>query len=88
MSYDYTIQRLEVITDEAQKSWLPFRDRVLKLVKEAGAVRMHEITKFAPCVNSWTQLAYVDRMVEVGDLREIHYGEVAGQHRIFVAVRA
>ena len=34
--------------------------------------------------DSWTMLACLDRMVELGEIREIRQGHVVGQCRIFV----
>jgi hypothetical protein len=38
--------------------------------------------------DSWQRIACVDRLVELGEIREItNPNEVAGQHRIFVDTR-
>jgi hypothetical protein len=34
--------------------------------------------------DSWTMLACVDRLVELGEIREIVQADVPGQYRVFV----
>jgi hypothetical protein len=91
MSYAYTTQRANLFTDPGQKLYVGMRDHVLALVNKAGAVRSGEAMTLPPGVgaaDSWDMLAVLDRMVELGDLREIQQsGYVAGQHRIFVSAK-
>ena len=80
--YSYETEKKEIFTEDGQVMFLKIRDHVNTLLKQAGAVRMQEaISKTTG--SSWTMLACVDRMVELGELREITGSGVAGQHRIF-----
>lgn len=83
--YVYEQQKAFVLTDEGQRTFLKIRDHVHKLLEEAGAVRMQEAMKGTG--DSWDLMACVDRLVELGELREVTTGKVAGQHRIFVKGR-
>lgn len=84
MPYDYRTQRAELFTERGQIMFLEIRDRVKRLLSQSGAVRMEEAIKGTSGV-SWDMLACVDRMVELGELREITAGiQVAGQQRVFV----
>lgn len=82
MSYDYRKEREWLFTDHGQRMFLEIRDRVNRLLKEAGAVRMQEAVS-GVSGDSWRQLACVDRMVELGELKEVPQEHCAGQHRIF-----
>lgn len=85
--YKYEEERGELFTDEGQKLFLKIRDKTKALLKESGAVRMQEIIAgFSG--SSWTMLACVDRMVEIGEIQEIpNIYNAAGQFRIFVSTK-
>lgn len=82
--YCYQTEREKLFTEEGQNILLKIRDNVKRLIEEAGAVRFIEGTNGC-CGDSWTMLACFDRMVEIGDIREITGSNVAGQHRVFVS---
>lgn len=85
MAYSYTVERERVLSDEGQKMLLTMWDTAQRLLREAGAVRMDALMRDLSG-DSWMMLACADRLVELKRLREIHYGDCVGQHRIFVAV--
>lgn len=82
--YDYQTERPRVFTEEGQVMFLKIRDRAQSLLKTAGAARLGEIIN--GCTgDSWQMLACVDRLVELGELRELTQGmDVARQDRVFV----
>jgi len=86
-SYEYSKNKQRLFSDEGQRMFLKVRDFVQDALKRAGAIRMQEAIGAAGGGDSWTMLACVDRMVELGELREITTGNVAGQHRVFVSAR-
>jgi hypothetical protein len=77
--YRYADHKHVTFTDEGQRTLLRTRDLARRLLKASGVVAM---TKLMPSGDSWTAMAYVDRLVELGDLREI---AVAAGERIFAA---
>jgi hypothetical protein len=82
--YDYSKEKAAIFTEDGQVTFLKIRDRVRYLLKEAGAVRMQEAISGASG-DSWLQLACVDRLVELKELRELTQpGTCAGQYRVFV----
>jgi hypothetical protein len=81
--YSYQTEKPALFTEGGQRDFLKTRDHVHALLKKAGAFRMQEAMICSVC--SWTQLAMIDRLVELGEIREITGGNVAGQHRVFVA---
>lgn len=83
--YDYQIEKPRLFTDEGQRSFLKTRDHVKAMLKLAGAIRMDEATKKSSAGDSWGALAEVDRLVELGEIREVERAGVAGQDRIFVS---
>lgn len=81
--YSYEAERLQLFTDQGQRMLLGIRDRANKLLTDAGAATMGRIIAEASG-DSWQMLACVDRMVELGELREVEQGYVMAQDRIFV----
>lgn len=84
--YRYEDIKPLLFNDEGQRMFLRVRDGVHNRLAMAGAVRMQEAISSAGSGDSWTMLACVDRMVELGEIREIPQSGVPGQHRVFVAV--
>jgi len=83
--YHYGDLKPQLFTDERQRLLLKVRDQVHNLLKAAGAVRMQEATR-GVSGNSWTNMACVDRLVELGELVEISQAHaVPGQYRVFVS---
>lgn len=83
MSYDYKTIKPNLFTEEGQVLFLKIRDNTNRLLKQAGAVRLQEAA-MNNSGSSWDMLACMDRLVELGELREIPTDGVA-QHRIFVS---
>ena len=82
--YSYSQERHVLFTDDGQKMFLAIRDRVHRLLRQSGAVRMQEAIA-GTCGSSWEMLACVDRLVELGEIREITGRSEAGQYRVFVS---
>ena len=81
--YNYETERHEVFTENGQVMFLKLRDRIDALLAKAGAVRLQEA--MAEITGpGWTILACVDRMIELGEIREITDASVAGQYRVFI----
>lgn len=84
--YEYSKVKPNILTDDGQRMFLRVRDFVYKQLHVGGAVRMQEAMSAAGSGDSWDMLACVDRLVELGEIREVtQLGTVAGQHRVFVA---
>ncbi len=87
MSYLYEDIRPRLFTEEGSVTFTRIRDHIKYLLSVAGAVRMLEAIKVGSG-DSWTLLACVDRMIELGEIREVGDSpNVAGQHRVFVKAR-
>lgn len=84
--YNYETQKPYIFTEFGSRDFLKVRDNVNKLLDQAGAVRMDKAFGVVGG-DSWNMLAYVDRMVELGEIREITGANVSGQHRVFVRTR-
>jgi len=80
--YDYPTEKKAIFTEDGQKMFLAIRDNVQSLLAKAGAVRMQEAIS-GQSGSSWEMLACVDRLVELGELKELTH-DVAGQFRVFV----
>lgn len=89
MGYNYQEHRALVFSEEGQRMFLSIRDKANRLLKDAGAARMQEIIS-GQCGDSWAMLACVDRLVELGELRELTAltpGYTPGQYRVFVKAK-
>ena len=71
MSYEYQAQKVELFTDEGQRMFLKVRDKAKHLLKEAGAFRQQEVLRDCGGGDSFTMIACVDRLVELGEIVEL-----------------
>lgn len=81
--YRYEVEKSNVFTEDGQVMFLKIRDQVTALLKQAGAVRLQEAISQVTG-STWTMLACMDRLVELGELRELTDAKVPGQYRVFV----
>lgn len=89
--YDYLDYREKLFTDDGQKLFLVVRDEVHKALKLYGAFRIGDLDRLVaskgnPHTN-WELYACVDRLVELGEIREItpiSPRNVLGQDRVFI----
>lgn len=85
MSYTYQDYRPFVFTEDGQLMFLAIRDRAADLIDKAGAVSCGKLIA-EQTGNTWDMLACVDRLVEIGELVEVHNPlSQADQHRLFIA---
>lgn len=83
MSYDYEKQKPNLLTPAGQKLLFQARAQAARLIDQAGAVMLNKATDGIGA-DGWDRLAFMDYLVELGELREIPQKDVFGQHRIFV----
>jgi hypothetical protein len=83
--YNYQEQKKNIFTEQEQVLFLKIRDNVHNLLAKSGAVTMGCAIRGCGGGDSWDMLACVDRLVELGEIREIPQNNVAGQNRIFVS---
>ena len=79
--YKYEEEKPKLFTDEGQRMFLKIRDKTHELLNQSGAVAMIKATGG----DSWMMLACVDRLVELGEIKEINYDAPAAQCRIFIS---
>lgn len=83
--YNYEEEKPYLFTDAGQRDFLKVRDNVKRILKIAGCARMQEAIS-GMCGSTWHHLAMVDRLVELGEIRELEQkGGCAGQDRIFIS---
>lgn len=80
--YDYKKEKPKIFTAEGQVDFLKTRDKVKELLKIAGAFN---ITRVMVSGDNWLAMAYVDRLVELREIRELTPKDTAGQYRVFVS---
>lgn len=83
--YNYTTEKPQIFTERGMEMFLKVRDKADKFLGDGGAFQMGHVMS-ASSGDSWTLMACVDRLVEIGEIREIPQNDCAGQHRTFVSV--
>lgn len=84
MSYSYTAERSKIFTEEGQETFLKIRDNAHRLIKLSGAATMGKLMTPGVSGDTWTHMACVHRLAELGELRII-WNQGAGQDEVFVA---
>jgi hypothetical protein len=83
--YNYNDFKPKVFEEKNQEKFLNVRDKVHKTIKIAGCITMGEATSNVGGGDSWTLMAMVDRLVELGEIYEVKQAEEPlGQYRIFM----
>lgn len=83
MSYSYKEMRPSVFSEDGQVTFLKIRDNAKQLLDTAGAATVDKMMRNVTD-DSWTIMACVDRLVELGELIEVpNPASGWGQHRIF-----
>jgi hypothetical protein len=83
--YKYEEIRPRIFEEQNQEQFLKIRDNAQRLLRKAGAVQLGAIIR-GSTGDSWIALACVDRLLELGEIKEIPT-EGAAQHRVFVSPR-
>jgi hypothetical protein len=87
LPYVYEAEKPWIFTDLGQRDLLRVLDKARYLLDIAGACMSSKIEAAATDATGWQRIALTDRLVELGELREIHIPDVAGQDRVFVKGR-
>lgn len=82
--YNYEDEKKNIFSEKGQIMFLDIFENAKILINKSGAARLQEIIK-VQSGDSWTMLACVDRLVELGKLREIPQDSCPAQYRVFVA---
>jgi len=83
--YSYKTQKPHLFTEEGQTLFLAIRDKTKELLEIAGACRCDAMINVDLGGDSWDMLACIDRMVELGEIRELTPKATVGQHRVFIS---
>ena len=82
--YNYENEKKDLFTESGQVIFLKIRDKVKLFLDTSGSFRIKEVINGCSG-SSWKMLACIDRLVELGEIREVTSGEdVAAQNRVFV----
>jgi len=82
VSYVYAAERAEIFTESGQIAFLKIRDNAHRIIKASGAATMGKL--MIGTGSSWTLMACVHRLVEIGELKSI-WDCGAGQDEVFIA---
>lgn len=69
--YDYETEKQELFTESGQVTFLKIRDKVHALLESAGAFNMSHAIANCGGGSSWTMIACIDRLVELGEIVEV-----------------
>jgi hypothetical protein len=82
--YNYQAEKSVIFKEENQKNFLKVRDTVRHHIKTSGCVSM-EVAIHGICGSKLTAMAYVDRLVELGEIKEFPtLVKVPNKDRIFI----
>ena len=83
MRYEYRKERERLFTEEGQRIFLEIRDRVQRLLRQAGACTMGKAID-GSTGDTWFKLACVEQLVELGEIVEVTQGQdLRIQHRVY-----
>lgn len=71
MSYRYEEFRDFVLSDEGQRDVIRTLLHAQKIMEQSGAATMRALMTQMRCCDSWQRLAVIDRLLEIGVLREV-----------------
>ena len=72
MLYNYQRERRKLLTNEGQKALLRISDEARRLLEEKPVFWLEELLgKASLRGDAWFQLALVDRLVELGEIKEV-----------------
>lgn len=77
--YSYETETPALFTDHGQRKFLKIRDHVATL---PPLFEMQEAIR-GSCGSNWEAMACVDRLVELGEIREVPTHDVPAQCRVF-----
>ena len=85
MSYQYATERAEVFTESGQLMYVAIRDNAIRMLKLSGAVTCGKLTNaIGVSGSSWTMLACVDRLAELGEIVLVPRPGYATQDQVYV----
>lgn len=88
MSYSYEAEKPALFTDDGQRMFLRVRDRARELLKTAGAFTCSAAIDAAGSGSSWTMLACVDRLEELGEIQcVLRYPDCSTQDQVYTRKR-
>lgn len=82
--YNYQEEKNKIFTEKIQEMFLKIRDKSKMLLAQAGCFKMGKIINNMSGDN-WTMMACVDRLVEIGEIKEVDQSDIIAQDRIFTS---
>jgi hypothetical protein len=83
MAYRYEEERPKLFTDEGQRTFLKVRDNAHIKLKQSGAATLGKIIE-GSSADTFVLLACVDRLLELGEIREVTRENCLTQDRVYV----
>lgn len=85
--YSYQEVRPRLFEEKNSTEFIKFRDNAMRLLNEAGAVCGFNCFKNVYVGDTDIMLAMCDRLVELGDVKEVTGDNICGQNRVYVKAR-
>lgn len=79
MPYSYQELRPKLFTEKGRVRFIAVRDRARELLEKHGQATLEQLINGFGGTN-WDQIACVDRMVELGELRLVARGDVSNDN--------
>lgn len=83
--YNYQIEKQWISTLEGQRDMLRVRDWVKDILQSAGAFTLQNAVDICKAGDSFSRIACVDFLVELGEIEEVPGQTCASQYRIYRA---
>jgi len=83
MNYVYEVEKPWLFTDEGQRCLMQTRDQADELLRTKGAFTAFSVLEGVAYGDTWKARAILDRLVELGIIREVPR-DCRGQDRVFV----
>ena len=86
MSYKYSDFKDKIFTDEGQIKFLASRDKINTALDTHGVFRLGEMLDIVKG-DAWEFLSHIDRLVEIGEIKEVFHGDGITQRKIYTRRR-
>ena len=87
MGYNYETEKQWLFTDDGQRALFKAADNARELLRKSGAFMSFKALNGVGYGDTFMAMAILDRLVELGDIREVTGAGTWGQDRIFTEAR-
>lgn len=85
--YNYHNERDWLFTEKGSRCVAKAQEHAGELLKKSGAFMAFSALRDVPYDDTWKALAILDRLVELGFIKEVTPRDCRGQDRVFVSAK-